>query len=215
MKNKVAISVAIGLLTVAMAGGGYYVYTKNSKSSTPATEEGGFAEMITDKVKEKAVEVVSPDGVYCTYDENDTKFYVDIKNEKMKIVGEYIEDGEKVDTVNLLLTDGYMYMWQDINRTMSMKMPVDTADGYSDSYGELLDLYKDPKKVEELLNEDANANYKCKAWNPTADVFEIPDDITFTDYEDEINQLKENLQSQCDSLTGTAKTQCLESFDAF
>ena len=220
MQNKVisyVIATVVGL-TVVTAGVITYKtkFQNSSDSNTTTKSESTKTQPVNNKTS--AISNIKnlftqKKGIKCSAVEGD--LYIDPKNERIAL------EVKSNDTItHMIFKDNVVYMWTE-GQDEGFKMSQDTfegnnADENEDIFLHFWDSNNTPEKLEDYFNKNGIATYNCNEWNANDKTFEIPDSVNLTDldqYKEVIEKQTQELQSQCDQLSGDEKEECLKFSD--
>jgi predicted small lipoprotein YifL len=156
-------------------------------------------------------------SLHCTFSfrdeaqgaEQSGEFYVDGKNGKFRSEIDATVSGPSPMKIKMhSISDGqYAYSWNSTNAATGFKVKLEEASNVSDA---------DKQKTGDL---DQKIDFKCRKWTVDNSMFELPADVTFTDMNQMIENLKKpvgntgvDLCSMCDMISdAAAKSDCQKS----
>jgi hypothetical protein len=196
-KKVLVIIVAVLLL---LLGGWYFLSSKKSAPS-PSTETASGPQQPSgvSSLKDLITKGVAQN---CTFSNAGTNGSVYVSAGKVRT--DFDTTANNVTTKShMIVMDNTSYLWID-GQTTGFKMSFDPnatpAAGSTAPNGS--------------FDASANMDYKCSAWVADSSKFTLPTGITFTSFAvptqvTPSGSSSSSLCSNCDSLTGDSKTQCL------
>lgn len=164
-----------------------FVFLLTACSSQKDIKDDLEEERLNDEVSEQVLFTNTKDllnkgePLYCRHQmsneefEISSKYYFDSENQRMRSDSEaYAKDEDLTYNSSFIIKDGWAYMWNDLMIMDGMKFYLDETEAESES----LDL------EEEL-------EFICQTWQVDSSIFELPDDINFSDMSELLNQLKD------------------------
>lgn len=193
--NKNTLPIIIITLLLLLVGGGYFVYSKLMVKNTGTTtqnkattqEESGESSVtgsFLDLIKMgKTVKC----GFSYKQDNLDTSGITYVSGKKMK--GEFTStvDGKEIKS-NMVSDGDYFYMWSDAI-PQGYKMKVSEAEADSENIKS--------QQLEAMKNIQGNYDYKCSPWIASDSTFEVPTNITFTDFSQIMNPTSGTTNQMC------------------
>lgn len=221
MKNKTLLAGIAAAAIILLGAGGIFLFSKNQKTPTPnSTVSTEKVNPDKNSIEGSIKEIFEATGnKKCEYNVDDEEskstgvFYVS----GTKVSGEInTTKDEETEQTNIIKDGDMLYVWGD-SLDEGLKMKVQTED-----------LSKQFGTAQKIFNPDQKISYKCSNWTVDASKFTPPTNVKFTDFSSMFKSSDDNDNvsptitknvnnssecSICNSLTGAAKTACLDQFD--
>ncbi len=203
-KKTIIIIVSVVLVVFLLALGGYL--WKKSQSGEASTNS------VEDKIVEDFAQMFRSGGVKC--EGPNVEMYTDFGSKRMALTSTQQIDGSDF-IMHVVSRDGYTYYWTNRDDNGS-KFPNDVVSEQNEDLEDYVEITKSPEDFERVVKEH-ESEFKCKPWSVSDKVFEIPSDIEFRDFSEEMQEmqdytdkLKDVVTQQCESLEGDEKEKCLQ-----
>lgn len=180
MINTIIGKIIVGIMAVAVVGGGIYVYnsneSQNKEISSVEVESNGNVTSSNQEEKKSIKDYFSSNGSYkCTIsqDVQGVKSTGDIYIKNDMIHGEFNTaiSGTNI-MVHFVVKDGYSYMWNSMMPKVGYKTKANLTANNSTATNEM--------SAEYFLNQVKAGSYKCENWSGDNSKFNIPTNINFT-----------------------------------
>jgi hypothetical protein len=194
----VGLLVIIGLAYMLMNGSGDIANTEQSPSSSPSEQASNQTGSLRGLMS-----MSSPQE--CTFSDTEangsTSGTVFVANGKMR--GDFSTTASGQTTLShMIVMNDTSYVWTD-SMAQGMKMSFSSMESNAQA------------QQNQSVDVNKNVNYSCKSWAPDDGRFQLPGNIQFTDMSAMMNaQVSGNASGNaaqcgaCDSLQGSARTQC-------
>jgi len=228
---------AIAALVLIFALGGFAFWRTTQKPVSNNAPQGEQKEAQQEKSgwqNFKISDLINTEGSFhCTFayraeneDASNGDMYVSQRGQKMR--GTFLSKmGERPDVEGNILRDGqYQYFWQT-GETQGMKFLIDENDTdiFSNDAAQPEDSQADASETTETSDD---VDFSCEPWRADDSKFVVPSDITFVDFQAQMDQLKSSMPAEvdtsedeaipgsqcavCDQVpAGEAREQCLSS----
>lgn len=206
MKKFLIPAVAALILIFVLGGFAYWRTTQkpNQKiegapeQKTSEPEKSGWQNF-------KISDLLNTEGSFhCTFsykaeneDASNGDIYMTQRGQKMR--GTFLSKmGDRLDVEGNILRDGqYQYFWQT-GESQGMKFLIDEAD---------TDIFANAASQPEVSRDDAvettetseDVDYSCEPWRADDSKFVVPGDITFVDFQAQMDQLKSSMPAPVDT----------------
>lgn len=209
MNRKILIIVA--LLLFLGVGGWYFLSDKKTADNTSTTigmNNDSKNESSTSSLKDLITKGGSQTCTYTT-ESGSGKVYV----AGGKVRGDFETKTEDLTLKShMIVKDNTSYIWTDGQNT-GFKMTFDTASEPAPTIDK-----GDSSTANSGFDMGTDYNYSCNSWNTDASMFDLPEEISFNEFNLPTSGMQPASGSQggsasqcsyCDALTGTDKAQCL------
>jgi len=208
MNKKALTTLVVILVLIVGVYGVYRVYNHFKRLSAPAgmqtATSSGSAQPATtlSSLKDLIAKGLSQTCSYST-DKSQGSIYMSGGKVRADIDTTV---GSVAEKAHMIMINGTSYIWMD-GKTTGFKMTVDLnatpVPGASPS-----------SSAQSGIDPNTAMNYKCSVWLADASKFTLPTDVKFATFSiptvpGTTNGSSSSLCSNCDSLSGDAKTQCL------
>lgn len=208
MNKNLLIVVGIGL-AVALGVGGFFLLS----NKTDTGESVSNSEQTTSEAPDSLRKLLSlTNGQECSFKDEEGNEGT-IYGSSGKVRGDFVSNVNGTVTNNHMIISGQdMYFWYD-GAESGFKTSLETYEGSGES------------NSQKSVDLDKKVDYDCKNWREDASKFTLPE-MDFMDYSSLLpselpvstpeTRTQENSEdggdacSACDSLSGEAKTQCLQ-----
>lgn len=222
MKKTILIFLA-GLLAI---GGGLVFYLSKNKNQSVSLnsnpEKVDEIENTVDSLDESSLDgneinnlenlIASGKSIKCNFQDGTLEgvYYIDGKNDRVRMDSEMIEDGQTIKN-NLLVLGKETYSWSDdgVNK-VGYKFIDDGNEEIDNDFEELennLDRVEEEMREEginpedeDLIDYEAEIKGECQVWKLDESVFAIPSDVEFNDMNALTDQFEKMIGDQ-ESLT--------------
>ncbi len=205
--KKPILLVGIGLLLVVVVGG-YLMTSGRLPMMTPGRE---FKKVISDEIKRTSMKGLLAMGIpqQCTYnDSQGNGGTVFVGNNKMR--GDFVSKDEEDKEVksHMITVDQTSYIWMDEEKQgFKMAWDINKVDGED----EVL-----PTPQPGQIDANQEVDYKCQPWILNNSVYEVPKDVTFSDFSKMLAptgqaggiDVKTAQCAACDSAPEESRAQC-------
>lgn len=219
MQNKTLLAGIAAAVIILLGAGGIFLYSKNKTASTPNSTTATQSPTQNEKSSEGSLADIfsNPGNKKCEYSVKSEEGEANgiIYNSGEKAYGEIkLTANNKTQMTYFIRNGDTFYMWGD-SLPSGIKMTLSVEEMTSRLSG---DNSNQPSVV-----PNQKVDFKCSDWSVDTSKFNPPSNVKFTDMSSVIKDLgvtgsptaSDNSSSECaicNSLTGAAKTACLDQF---
>lgn len=199
-------TIIIVIAALAVIGGGAYYVTNNKNDDQKQSESSQSAEQNNGEQNSINSLLAQKKNVTCTFSSTDgsgnqTSGTVYIAGERMRGNFNYQASGEAEQKSNVLRDNEYQYFWQEGVET-GFKMGISEMESSDDS--------KKDNNQSQAVDQNIKYDFDCSDWSVDESMFNVPDNVKFTDYSNQIEQTKQLQKDACKGITNKATRDACE-----